>query len=160
MSCLKTLRRKKARPEEGALARDEIILTSWDSGQVIRAFPTPNFSTHFVLENAVTAYVAPLSYFPEEDKVLFSPLSRFLIREVDHNFPRNPGKVTLVYLNLEEASSSAPPSEARRTSILFENYLSPGSRCSCCGVYMVHIFAEIINVGLTPNLHVTGTLGT
>ena len=84
-------------------AREALLLTSTDSGQVIRAFPTPNFSTHFVIENALTAYVAPLSYFPEEDELLFPPLSRFLIREVEKNFPRNPDKVTLVYLTPEGA---------------------------------------------------------
>ena len=89
--------------------REEILLTNMDNGQVIRAFPTPNFSTHFVIENASTAYVAPLSYFPEEDEVLFPPLSRFLVREVETNFPRNPDKVTLVYLSPEAAGESHSP---------------------------------------------------
>eukprot|EP00906_Rhabdomonas_costata_P013457 RCo019327 len=79
----------------------ELFLTDTDSGKVIRGFPTPFFATHFVIENALISYMAPLSYFPEEDEVLFSPMSRYLVREVERNFPRNPDKVTLVYLNPE-----------------------------------------------------------
>ena len=76
----------------------EILLTSLDSGHVVRAFHTPHFSTHFVIENARAPYLGPLSFFPTEDEVLFPPLSRFLVREVEKNFPRNPDKVTLAYL--------------------------------------------------------------
>ena len=96
---------------EVSAATDQLLLKNRDSGQVIRAFPTPNFSTHFVIENALTAYVAPLSYFPEEDEVLFPPLSRFLIREVEKNFPRNPDKVTLLYLSPDGNECPTPVSE-------------------------------------------------
>ena len=75
----------------------EILLKNLDSRQALRASSTPNFSTHFVVEKA--PYVAPLSDFPEEDEMLFPPMSRFLIREVEKIFPRNPDKVTLVYLS-------------------------------------------------------------
>eukprot|EP00906_Rhabdomonas_costata_P018270 RCo026662 len=83
------------------------MLTQSDGGKVLRAFMTRNYATHFVFENACVSYVAPLSYYPEEDELLFPPLSRFHVREVEQNFPRNPDKVTLVYLSLESHAPSA-----------------------------------------------------
>ena len=92
----------------------DMLRKNLDSGQVIRAFSTTNLSTHFVIQNALAAYVAPLSYYPE-DEVLFPLMSRFLIREVERNFPRNPDKVTLVY---PEGRCPTPPLESRRSSLV------------------------------------------
>ena len=84
---------QEERPQANMFLRDS------RTGQQLRVFTTQRFGTHFVIENAVVAPLKHLSFFPEEDEVLFPPLSRYQIKEVEKNFPDNPDKVTLVFMS-------------------------------------------------------------
>eukprot|EP00906_Rhabdomonas_costata_P012528 RCo018022 len=112
----------------------EVILKKEGSLAAIRAFHSASFATHFIIENAVVPYVAPLSYYPSEDEVLFSPLSQFRVRGVERNFPRTADKVTLVYVDTETpngaVSARGPPALLLDTRDRRSEPSSPGLLCS------------------------------